>query len=93
MDGFLGFPGKPERTGTGSGKASGTEFGITVTYRVPSKPARECISSWEACAGAIGLGYIGGKEQLNFPDLNEALNFPVCSHNRKSHTFNLERCQ
>lgn len=33
MDGFLGFPGQPEQSGTDSREASGTEFGITVTYR------------------------------------------------------------
>lgn len=34
MDGYLGFPGQPERVGAGSAKASGTEFGITVGYRI-----------------------------------------------------------
>lgn len=34
VDGFLGFPGQPELSGTGTIKASGTEFGITVAYRV-----------------------------------------------------------
>lgn len=34
MDGFLGFPGQPERSGAGSREASGTEFGLTATYRV-----------------------------------------------------------
>lgn len=34
MDGFLGFPRQPEPVGIGSPEAAGTEFGITVTYRV-----------------------------------------------------------
>jgi hypothetical protein len=34
VDGFLGFPGQPERMGTASRAASGTELGITVAYRV-----------------------------------------------------------
>ena len=34
MDGFLSFPSQPETVGLGSGKASGTEFGVTVTYQV-----------------------------------------------------------
>jgi hypothetical protein len=34
LDGFLGFPGQPERTGTVTRKASGTEFGVTASYRV-----------------------------------------------------------
>lgn len=33
-DGFLGFPGQPERVGTGTRKASGTELGINLAYRV-----------------------------------------------------------
>jgi hypothetical protein len=34
MDGFLGLPSQPEPAGALSPKASGTEFGITLTYRV-----------------------------------------------------------
>jgi len=34
MDGFLGFPGQRERMVTGSQDASGTEIGVTLTYRV-----------------------------------------------------------
>lgn len=34
LDGFLGLPKQPERNGAGSQEASGTEFGITVSYRV-----------------------------------------------------------
>jgi hypothetical protein len=34
LDGFLGFPGQRERMATGSQDASGTEIGVTLTYRV-----------------------------------------------------------
>lgn len=34
MDGFLGFPGQKERTGLETQDASGTELGITLSYRV-----------------------------------------------------------
>jgi hypothetical protein len=34
VDGFLGLPGQPEQVGTRSAKASGTEIGVTATYRV-----------------------------------------------------------
>lgn len=34
MDGFLGFPGQRERIRTGTAEATGTEIGVTLTYRV-----------------------------------------------------------
>jgi hypothetical protein len=34
MDGFLGFPAQTEKIRTGAGDASGTEMGISVSYRV-----------------------------------------------------------
>lgn|GEM_PF-2462936 len=34
LDGYLGFPGQPERIGVGTQKATGTEFGVTLSYRI-----------------------------------------------------------
>ncbi len=34
LDGFVGFPGQPEKTRTGSRDAAGTEFGISLGYRM-----------------------------------------------------------